>query len=201
VPQALPREQPDFDLRLIEPAPMRRRVVNCKSVPDLRAKLHAEQIGERLAAVDIEIVQHQVDGRCRHVLQGDFSGHFGEFEGRTIRCREGEMTACLGLYGAENIGRPVSLILVIPPRFLSRYCRRGRPQIGVQGDRLLVSADHWLFGIIRPLIQFQNIFHLGDVLVIEIGHYPHFFPATASDRGLAGVSGWFPFPHAEPVYV
>jgi hypothetical protein len=36
-----------------------------------------------------------------------------------------------------------------------------------------------LFGIVRPLICLQNVLHFGDVLFIEFGHAPHFFPVTA----------------------
>jgi hypothetical protein len=27
-----------------------------------------------------------------------------------------------------------------------------------------------LFGVIRPLVYFQDVFHLGDVVVIQFGH-------------------------------
>jgi hypothetical protein len=33
-----------------------------------------------------------------------------------------------------------------------------------------------LFGIGRPLVHLQHVFDPGDIVVIEIGHYPHFFP-------------------------
>jgi hypothetical protein len=36
-----------------------------------------------------------------------------------------------------------------------------------------------LAGIVRLFVRLQNVFHLGDVLVVEFGHAPHFFPATA----------------------
>jgi hypothetical protein len=59
-----------------------------------------------------------------------------------------------------------------------RHCRRGWPHIGVQGDRLLIQADYRLLRIVRPFVHFQDVFHLDDVVVIEVGHHPHFFPAT-----------------------
>ena len=89
------------------------------------------------------------------------------------------MPARLRLYGAENIGRAAALIFVIPPRFPSRLGRRGGADVGVQRDWLLVQAHHRLLGIVRPFIRLQNVFHLGDVVFIEFGHAPHFFPATA----------------------
>ena len=56
--QALPCEQTDLNLRLIEPTPVCGCVVDRESVPDLGTKLRAEQIGQGLAAVDIQIVHH-----------------------------------------------------------------------------------------------------------------------------------------------
>ena len=42
VPEALPREDPDFDLRLIEPASVSGRVVHGEAVPDFAADFGAE---------------------------------------------------------------------------------------------------------------------------------------------------------------
>ena len=89
------------------------------------------------------------------------------------------MPARLRLYGAENIGRAAPLVLVIPPRFPSRLGRRGGAHVGVQRDWLLIQTHHRFLGIVGLFIRLQNVFHLGDVLVIEFGHAPHFFPATA----------------------
>ena len=51
--------------------------------------------------------------------------------------------------------------------------------VGMQRDWLLIQTHHRLFGIVGLFIRLQNIFHLGDVIIIEFGHAPHFFPATA----------------------
>ena len=115
---------------------------------------------------------------CR-VLQSQFEGHLGELEAGAIRRGEGEVTASLRLYGAENIGRAAALVFVVLSCLASRLGRRGWPHIGMQRDRLLIQTDYRLLRIIRPLVDFQNVFHLGDVVVIEFGHAPHFFPATA----------------------
>jgi len=89
------------------------------------------------------------------------------------------MAACFGLYHAENIGRAAALVFVITPGFASRHGRRGGANIGVQRDRLLIQAYDRLLGIVGLFIRLQNILHLGDVVIIELGHAPHFFPATA----------------------
>src|SRR5712691_8267504 len=60
---------------------------------------------------------------------------------------------------------------------------RGLPQIRMERDRLFVQANHRLGGTIGLLIDCQNVFHLAEVFGVEGGDAPHFFPATASDRG------------------
>ena len=89
------------------------------------------------------------------------------------------MAACFGLYGAEDISRAAALVFVVSSRFPPRLGRRGRADVGMQRDRLLIQTHHRLFGIVGLFIRLQNILHLGDVVFIEFGHAPHFFPATA----------------------
>ena len=151
--------------------------------------------------MDVQVVHYQMDRLRFRVCHCQGDGNLSELEARTIRRGEGEMAARLRFYGAENIGGPAALIFVIPSRFPSWHRRRGGPHVGVQGDRLLIQADHRLLRVIRPFVHLQDVFHLGDIVVIEVGHHPHFFPATVSDRGSAGESEWFPFLHAEPICV
>jgi hypothetical protein len=40
----------------------------------------------------------------------------------------------------------------------------------VQLDRLLIQAHDGLLAVVGPLIDLQNVFHLSDVVLIEIGH-------------------------------
>ena len=54
--QTLPREDPDFDLRLIQPASVGRRVMNREAAPDFGGHFDAEDIRQRLPAMDVEIV-------------------------------------------------------------------------------------------------------------------------------------------------
>ena len=59
--QTLPREDPDLDLRLIEPTAMSGRVVSGEPIPDLCGHFRAERIRQGLPAMDVEVVHHQVD--------------------------------------------------------------------------------------------------------------------------------------------
>jgi hypothetical protein len=67
--ETLPREYPDFDLRLIKPACMSGRVMDGKAISDFCGHFRAEDIRQRLTAVDVEVVHYQVDRfrfRVRH---------------------------------------------------------------------------------------------------------------------------------------
>src|SRR5580658_8738183 len=97
----------------------------------------------------------------------------------TIRRGEREVPARLRLYCTENISRTAALIFTVPPCFPSRSGGRSRPDLGVQSYRLLIQTHHWFFGVVGLLVRRQNILHLRDIFFIELGHAPHFFPATA----------------------
>ena len=88
--------------------------------------------------MDVEVVHYQVDRLRFRVCHRQARGYLSKLKTGTIRRGEGEMTARLRLYGAEDIGRPATLIFVIPPRLPSRRGRRGGSHVGVQGDWLLV---------------------------------------------------------------
>jgi hypothetical protein len=53
--------------------------------------------------------------------------------------------------------------------------------------------------IIRFLVNAQRVFHLFDVFRGQLGHAPHFFPATASTRGSGAKPGLFRGPPWAPV--
>jgi hypothetical protein len=72
--QTLPAEEPDFNLRLIEPTSMLRGVVDREAVPDLGGHLSAENVAERLAVMDIHVIHDQIDGLGLRVLQGQGHG-------------------------------------------------------------------------------------------------------------------------------
>src|SRR5260370_11043382 len=107
------------------------------------------------------------------------------------------------------LGSTATKTLAVPQRLysLSRLptwpgrAGRGTPQIRMERDRLFVQANHRLGGTIGLLINCQNVFHLAEVLGVQIGDTPHFFPATASGRGWSTKPGWSRAPLAEPVFV
>ena len=155
------------------------RVVNGEAVPDFRGHFGAEDIAQGLAAMDVQVIHHQVNGFGVRVFQRQGDRNPGKFKAGTIGRGEGEMTSCFWFYGTENIGRAASFVFVVPSGFPTWHGRRSRSNIGVQRNRLFVQADHRLLCIVRTFIHLQDVLHLGDVVFIEIRHAPHFFPATA----------------------
>jgi len=129
--------------------------------------------------MNVEVIHDEVDRFNCRMGDGQVESNLRELKPRPIRRREGEMASRLWLDRAKHIGDTAAFVFAVPSGRAPRRRRRGRADIGVERDRLFVQANDRLFGIIRPLLGFQHILHLGDVLFIEIGHAPHFFSATA----------------------
>ncbi len=89
-----------------------------------------------------------------------------------------EVTARLGLDRAEDIRGSATFVFAVVTRLATRRGERPRTNVGVEGDRLFVEANNRMRRIIRLFVGFEHIFHARDVSFIELGHAPHFFPAT-----------------------
>jgi hypothetical protein len=74
--------------------------------------------------------------------------------------------------------------LAVPHRLYSLSGRLGLPgAIGLAGlvmqrDRFFIETNYRFSWIIRPFIYFQHVLHPFQILVGQVGHAPHFFPAT-----------------------
>ena len=199
--QTLPREHAEFDLRLIEPTSVFRRVVHAEPIPDIPALLLAEAIGQRFAAVYIEVVHDEVDRVSGGVLFHDVLHHACELGAGTVGSSGGEVPAALRLHDAKYVRRAAPLILVVLFGQLSWLGRYRRSHVSVQRDRFLIQANNGLGGIIGLLVDGQHVFHLLDVRLVQLGYAPHFFPATASTRGSVAKSGLSLGPHWVPTCV
>src|SRR5947209_2114616 len=100
IAETLPREDPDFDLRLIEPAAVCRGVMQGEAIPNFGGHLGSEHICHRLLATNIEMVQYQVNRVGCRVGQCQGDGNLSEFKARTIGRGEREVPTRLRLYGA-----------------------------------------------------------------------------------------------------
>ena len=63
--QTLAREEPDFDLGLVEPTAVSGRVMDGEAIPDLGRHFRAEDVGQHLAPMDVEVV---LTGSLRSML-------------------------------------------------------------------------------------------------------------------------------------
>ena len=130
-----------------------------------------------------QIVHHQMDRVGLWIAGHDLHQIVGELGGAAIGSRFGEMASGLWFNAAEDVGRAAPFIFAIAAQNLPRTHRPRRADIGVQNHRFLVDANHWFPLRQRLFVYFEHIFHMRDVLFIQFRHAPHFFPATASDRG------------------
>jgi hypothetical protein len=88
-PQTLPRKHPDFNLRLIQPTAAGRRVMDSEPIPDFRRHFRTKDICQCFAAMDVEVLQYQMDGLCFRVCQCQGDHHLGELKTRAIWRGEG----------------------------------------------------------------------------------------------------------------
>jgi hypothetical protein len=113
------------------------------------------------------------------VLHRQIANESPKLKGGPIWRGRGEVASGLGLDCAERVRRAASLGFAVSASFSARYSRPRRPDVGMEGHWFLVQTNYWLGRIRRALIDFQHVFHLLDVLIVEVGDAPHFFPATA----------------------
>src|SRR5260370_18593770 len=142
-----------------------------------------------------------MNGSGLRISRSDVQQIIGELGRRTVLGHLGEMPSRLGLDAAENIGRSATPIFAIPTGHPPRLHSYRRPDFLMQNHRFLVDTHHWFPCRERLLIDCQYILHARDVLLIEFGHAPHFFPATVLDRGFRAGFGLSLVPLAVPVCV
>src|SRR6202165_4357258 len=127
---------------------MFRRVMHGQTAPQRRSEFIPPPVGEGFSAVDVEIVDHQVDGSGSWIALDKFSDRLSELSGGALPTHPSEVPASLRLYGTENIRGSAAFVL-------------GIAFGNVAGPGCLPGTN------------------FGDILLIDLRHAPHFFPATA----------------------
>jgi len=133
-------------------------------------------IGERLAAMDFEIVHHQINLAGKGIAGDQALDHAGELSRRAVGRGAGKVPPGLGLHDSEDVGGSAALVFVVALGNVTRPRRPARTDIVAQTNQLFIETDHWFGAAVRLLVQCQNIFHPGDVFLIQLGHARHFFP-------------------------
>src|SRR6202521_2515286 len=82
---------------------MFRRVMHGQTAPQRRSEFIPPPVGEGFSAVDVEIVDHQVDGSGSWIALDKFSDRLSELSGGALPTHPSEVPASLRLYGTENI--------------------------------------------------------------------------------------------------
>ena len=117
-------------------------VVDNESFPNLRSHLGTEGVGQRLLAMDVEVVQHQMDSGGLRIRHGEFQCNQGELKPGPVWRGKAEMLACFGFHGKERIRAILDLTKGIST-MLEAVSRRLR---GDQGKRLWESDVEGLQG-------------------------------------------------------
>ncbi len=112
--------------RLGKPASMLRRIVNGEPVPYSTTGLLAKQVSQRVAAVNVQIVLHQMDGFGCWICHRQFECDVGELTPGPGRRGKGEVPAGFGLYCAENNRRTASPVFDVPSCVSARRGGRSR---------------------------------------------------------------------------
>jgi len=133
--QALPREQTDRDLGLVQPTAVFGRVVQGKPIPQPSSRFLAEPFHDRFAGVRVQVVQHQMDGIGLGIANRDVQQVVGERGRGTVGRHLGKVSPHFRLHAAEHIGGTATPVFAIPSRDLSRLHRLRRANFLMQHHR------------------------------------------------------------------
>ena len=179
IAEALTGEQSDFDFGLIKPTTVLWSVMDREAIPQLRPFFQTEVSGQRFPAVNIEVVDDEVNGASQRILMGQHRHDAGERRAGASRCWHGKVSACAWLNRTEYVGRTFALVFAIAFGDYTWASRLWRPDFTMKRNRLLVQADYRLVCVMRALVQLQHVFHASQIRVVDLRQAPHFFPATA----------------------
>jgi len=110
------------------------------------------------------------------VLHSQLAYESREFKSGPIARRGVKWRPALGSTAQNVFAAPAPLVLAIAARLSARHGGTRRSNIGMEGYRFLVQTDDRFSGNVGALMDFQNIFHLVDVFIVQFGDTPHFFP-------------------------
>jgi hypothetical protein len=113
--------------------------------------------------VRIQIVLHQHDlARAREVNIGEIAQDLGIVDGGAPLC-DLDMTPALERGEQhEQIGRAVTLVLVVATRELSGLHRQRLPRLGNELLRCFVEADERAGRIVRSRVDVEHVLHRRD---------------------------------------
>src|SRR5262249_14899509 len=96
-----------------------------KAIPDFDGHFRPKDIRQRFAPMDVQVVQHQMNGLRLRVCHRQGHRNPSELEARAIRCREGENGGPPSVLQPRKHWGSATFLCVIQSRFSSWNCRRG----------------------------------------------------------------------------
>ena len=120
--------------------------------PEASAALASKVVGQGLLAVNVEIVEHQMDRSFAWIAGDHRLNHVGELRSDTIGGGTRDMPSHQRLEDAEYVGGAAALAFIFLIRDVSwtRWTRRAN--VRVQGDRILVQAHDRFLGTVEPCV-------------------------------------------------
>jgi hypothetical protein len=148
-----------------------------ESAPKAPPFADAEGVDERFFAVGVEVVHHEVNRDGFRVALCEKPEARGKVECRAAPGYSDKVPPALRVRHHEQVRRALAPVLVVSAKHASdpAGCTHFFPQF----HPFLVQADDGKACVVRLFVQPHHIRHPLDVLVIECGDAPHFFPATA----------------------
>ena len=95
---------------------MLQSVMDGESFPNLRSHLGTEGGGQSLLAMDVEVVQYQMDSGGLRIRHGEFHCNWGELKPSPVWRGKAEVLACFGFPGARIRCRAGPRVPAWPPR-------------------------------------------------------------------------------------
>ena len=143
------------------------RVMDLETVPEFCPAPWPKMGDQGLARVGRKIVHNNMNlGGCR--IGSTYVTHYvRKLRALPVLSNFDHMSPTIWLDHTKGIHSTFALVLIVFATGLptSGYPAR-RVDILQQLNRFFVEADHWFSKRERPLISFQHIFHLADVLTV-----------------------------------
>lgn len=172
----------------VQPTPVNWREMKRKTPPQSGPLDLPEGLDQGGLGVGVEVVGDEVNRASLGVLSRQQAKHLGEGRALAVGGGPDGVATRLGLEDHEHVDAALANVFVVPlGDGVARRHRFARSRILAQHHGLLVEAHHRLKRIPGLFQHPEHLFHPDDVADGEFGHAPHFFPATASARGVGGL--------------
>ena len=153
---------PSSDSADVEPAAVLNRVVPFEALDEPAGLGRGKGLIKRGWLVDVEIIlRSAIFARIWKMRSGQIPEHVGIIDG-CVAVGDLDVPPPFERREREQIGDAIAFVFVIVTRWLSRFGGDRPAPLDDQLLRAFVEAHQGTLGIVRPLIDFQYIFHAGD---------------------------------------